>query len=309
MNTTNFATLTKNPNPKGKAEKDTQKQKRGEGDVSQRKRPPIGQWAGGAIVSFRIPWFDPAAHLDGSERLGIIGLPGTGKSCCVKSLLHALHGQFGKVMAMSGSESDNRYYESFIPKLFVHNRFSVTALKQFVNGQRLLRATDPNGAHQHSLIIMDDVLDNARQLDQPVVHMLYKQGRHINSSVWLVQQYPMDVRPFIRSTTSAVILYGNVNQQARRKMYDNYGSLFPSFAEFEAAFEHVTTSQPHTALVILLKGSRPIQSAVFWYRADLSHIPPGFIVGHPRMQEHSAARLDAGKAQDMGLLSMVGSDH
>ena len=212
MNTANFATLTKNPNPKGKArggnEKDAQQQKRGEGDVSQRKRPPIGQWAGGAIVTCHIPWFDPAAHLDGSERLGIIGLPGTGKSCCVKLLLHALHGQFGKVMAMSVSESDKRMNEPFVPKLFVHNRFSVTALKQFVNGQRLLRATDPNAAHQHSLGIMDDVLDNARLLDQPVVHM---QGRHINSSVWLVQQYPMDVRPFIRSTTSAVILYGNVN--------------------------------------------------------------------------------------------------
>lgn len=116
----------------------------------------------------------------------------------------------------------------------------------------------------------------------------------------------MDVRPFVRATTSAVFLFANPNTQARRKIYDNYGTLFPSFGTFEAAYDAITSSAPYTAMVILLKGVRPLHESVFWYRANAGCIPQGWIAGHPGLREACEGRMDLSKAEDMALLSCAG---
>jgi ABC-type glutathione transport system ATPase component len=56
-------------------------------------------------IAFRC--FDPLEHLTGAERVGIIGLPGTGKSTTVKSLLYELQSTFATMLVVSGSETDN----------------------------------------------------------------------------------------------------------------------------------------------------------------------------------------------------------
>jgi energy-coupling factor transporter ATP-binding protein EcfA2 len=257
-------------------------------------------------TEFHVQWFNPLEHLQGSERVGIIGLPGSGKSCCAKSLMYILRHLYGGVMVISGSETDNGFYGNFVSKLVLHNAVTRTNLTQFVNRQRLLKASDPGGNHQHSLLVLDDVMDDPRVLDNRIMRLLYKQGRHIQTTVYLIMQYAMDCRPWMRSTTSAVFLYANVNQTARKRIYESYGTLFRTFDEFESAFEGITSTGPNTAMVILLKGSLPIQQAVFWYKADLDSIPDDFVVGHPRLQEHCAERINPKSEEQMGLISCAG---
>ena len=64
------------------------------------------------------------SRLMGSQRVGIIGLPGTGKSTCCKSLLADLCYCFPIVNVFSGSEGDNPFYSHFVPKLFIQNKIS-----------------------------------------------------------------------------------------------------------------------------------------------------------------------------------------
>ena len=64
------------------------------------------------------------SRLMGSQRVGIIGLPGTGKSTCCKSLLADLCYCFPVVNVFSGSEGDNPFYSHFVPKLFIQNKIS-----------------------------------------------------------------------------------------------------------------------------------------------------------------------------------------
>lgn len=127
------------------------------------------------------------SRLGGSQRLGIIGLPGTGKSTCCRSLLSELCYNYPVINVFSGSEGDNPFYGSIIPKLFVHNRITQKGLKMFVNRQRL--AIGYGSPLQDALLILDDCFEEPSALDNSTMRILFKQGRHLHASVWVVQQY------------------------------------------------------------------------------------------------------------------------
>ena len=135
---------------------------------------------------------DPT-HLCGSQRIGIIGLPGTGKSTCCKSLLADLCHSFPVINVFSGSEGDNPFYSDMIPKLFIQNKISQKGLKMFVNRQRLAIGYD--APLKDALLILDDCFETPQQLDNSTMRILFKQGRHLRASVWVVQQYVVDLPP------------------------------------------------------------------------------------------------------------------
>lgn len=260
--------------------------------------------------------FDPLKHLSGSERVGIIGLPGTGKSCTVKYLIWQLQHIFATLVVFSGSETDNGFYETFVPKLFIHNKLTEKHLKLTVNRQRLVMCNNEKkmgafiGGDTHTLIIMDDVLDDNRITNNKTLSMLYKQGRHLNTSIFLVQQYCMDVKPYIRTTTSAVFLFYNGNLDVKKRIYENYGhTVFKDYASFDELYTFITTSEKFTAMVILLnQGTCNLTDCVFWYRAIPSEIPSNFRAGHPYIWQYSDERLDVEKSKDMTLLSTIETD-
>jgi hypothetical protein len=142
------------------------------------------------------------ASLSGSQRIGIIGLPdtllaygnkrrsqqgclGTGKSTCCKSLLSDLAVNYPVISVFSGSEADNPFYSLCIPKLFIQTRITRKGLKQFINRQRL--AISHNSPLKDSLLILDDCFESPSSLDNDMMRIIYKQGRHLRASVWCGQ--------------------------------------------------------------------------------------------------------------------------
>ena len=79
-----------------------------------------------------------------------------------------------------------------------------------------------------------------QQLDNSTMRILFKHGRHLHASVWVIQQYIIDLKPYARSTTSAVFLFhcpdcgvshnGNdrvdkstvLSSRDRRLLFENY---------------------------------------------------------------------------------------
>ena len=152
----------------------------------QQSAPPGVRPAGSPGLGHGIAALD-VQRLSGSQRIGIIGLPGTGKSTCVKSILSELAFCYPVVTVFSGSEGDNPFYGGILPKLFVHNRVSQRGLKLFVNRQRLAIGYD--SPLKDALLILDDCFESPQSLDNSTVRILFKQGRHLRASVWVVQQY------------------------------------------------------------------------------------------------------------------------
>ena len=64
--------------------------------------------------------------LRGSKRVGIIGLPGMGKSSACRTLLRHLYSSFLVVCVCSGSESENPFYSKFVPRLYIHSGHPAT---------------------------------------------------------------------------------------------------------------------------------------------------------------------------------------
>lgn len=157
--------------------------------------PPLENPQRGLSVGVGIHPLDPA-RLGGSQRLGIIGLPGTGKSTCCRSLLAELCYNYPVINVFSGSETDSPFnrgacthivhrseaYSSIIPRLFVHNRITQKGLKMFVNRQRL--AIGYGSPLQDALLILDDCFEEPSALDNSTMRILFKQGRHLHASVW-----------------------------------------------------------------------------------------------------------------------------
>ena len=246
------------------------------------------------------------AQLVGSQRIGIIGLPGTGKSTCCNSLLADLCYSFPVINVFSGSEGDNPFYSSVIPRLFVHNRVNQKGLKMFVNRQRL--ALNYGSPITDALLILDDCFESPQVLDNSTIRILFKQGRHLRSSVWVVQQYVVDLKPYARSTTSAVFLFHCPSSRDRRLLFQNYGSVFSDYQAFCACYNTIC-SQPYTAMVILLnKGNRGVLDSVFWYRPRV--IPDGSLrLCHPALWQHAAARTDESRRDNLALLSCHSGDN
>lgn len=245
-------------------------------------------------------------RLTGSQRVGIIGLPGMGKSTCCKSLLADLRYHYPIVSVCSGSEADNTFYSTMIPKLFIHNHITPKFLKQIINRQRL--AIGHDSPLKESLLILDDCFESPTQLDNDMIRILFKHGRHLQAAVWVVQQYIVDLRPYARSTTSAVILFHCPSSRDRRLLFQNYGSVFPDFNTFSACYNAIC-SQPHTAMVILLNnGNATLLDSVFYYKPRLIGDDEEIKLCHPAVWEHARARTDETKLNELDLLTCYTGD-
>ena len=124
----------------------------------------------GGGTGIGIACLDPLV-LGGSQRIGIIGLPGTGKSTCCKSLLSDLAGNYPVISVFSGSEADNPFYSLCIPKLFIQTRITRRGLKQFINRQRL--AINHDSPLKDALLILDDCFESPSSLDNDMPFPLF----------------------------------------------------------------------------------------------------------------------------------------
>lgn len=228
------------------------------------------------------------------------------------SLLSDLRYAYPVVTVCSNSEADNPFYSNLLPRLFVHTKLTARVLKMFINRQRLALAC--NSPLKDSLLILDDCFEQPQDLDNRMVRILFKQGRHLRTAVWVVQQYTVDLKPYARSTTSGVILFNCPSARDRRLLFQNYGSCFPDYGSFCACYSAIC-AQPHTAMVILNHGTEGrggnIPDNVFWYRPRLINHSSGDVprLCHPVVWEHARLRTDESRLDALALLSCHSVDN
>jgi hypothetical protein len=210
----------------------------------------------------------------------------------------------------------------------VNNRVSKRGLKQFINRQRL--AIAHNSPLKDALLILDDCFDHPTALDNDMMRMLYKQGRHLRSSVWCIQQYvvcglPASAPPRPGAGPAAVGALHDVRhfpvplpqrpgpeaavRKLRVRRLPGLRDLQPRPARpgsgpADGVYGFIT-SVPHTAMVILLNrgraaaaperrrrggGTSGILQSVFWYRPTL--ITEQVRLCHPALWEHASERTD-----------------
>ncbi len=204
----------------------------------------------------------------------LIGRRDTGKSFLVRDLLfYQQEIPIGTVI--SGTEEGNGFYGKMVPKLFIHNEYNTAIIENILKRQKTVlkqikkemetykRSTiDPR-----AFVILDDCLyDNTWARDK-MMRLLFMNGRHWKIMLIITMQYPLGVPPTLRTNIDFVFILREPYIANRKRIYDNYAGMFPTFESFCQVMDQCTEN--YECLVINNNSkSNKLQDQVFWYKAE-----------------------------------------
>ena len=204
----------------------------------------------------------------------LIGRRDTGKSFLVRDLLYYQQDiPLGTVI--SGTEEGNGFYSSHVPKLFIHNEYNTIIVENVLKRQRQVlkqvrkdiemykkSAIDPR-----TFVILDDCLYDASWTKDKMMRLLFMNGRHWKVMLIITMQYPLGVPPNLRTNIDYVFILREPYIANRRRIYDNYAGMFPTFEAFCQVMDQCTEN--YECLVINNNSkSNKLQDQIFWYKAE-----------------------------------------
>ena len=231
-----------------------------------------------------------------------IGRRRTGKSTLVRDLLYH-HQNMPLGTVISGTEESNSFYGKMIPPLFIHGEYSPIILSNFVKRQKMMMARiqrDQSMGVQtridpRSFMILDDCMYDDSWTHDKNIRYLFMNGRLLKVFFLITMQYPLGIQPALRTNVDYVFILREPYMTNRKRIFDNYCSVFPSFEFFCQIMDQCT--QNYECLVIdNTSQSSKIEECVFWYKAELHS---DFRIGAPEFWAHSAQHYKDNEEDDV----------
>lgn len=92
-------------------------------------------------------------------------------------------------------------------------------------------------------------------------------GRHWKVMLVITMQFPLGIPPSLRTNVDYVFILRENVQSNRRRIYENYASMFPTFELFCNIMDQ--TTENYECLVIHNNAkSNKLQDQIFWYKAQ-----------------------------------------
>src|SRR5579872_3449776 len=179
-------------------------------------------------------------------KIAVLGKPGTGKSCIIKSIMYHKSHIVPTMQVFSGTESINNFYSKHVPRTLIHDELDATAIGNSIKRQK---AAKTYLANPWLMQILDDVVDDQYVLNDKSFNDIYKKGRHMCLIHLLAAQVPMDLKTGIRICIDYCFLLANPLINERVKLYKNFASgCIPTFEDFCDLMDEITEdkSNPHT---------------------------------------------------------------
>lgn len=221
-----------------------------------------------------------------------IGRRRTGKSTLVKDLLfHHQNMPLGTVI--SGTEESNGFFKKMIPPIFIHGEYNAVILANFVKRQKLVMQKIMQDQDRgvvskldpRSFLILDDCMYDDSWTHDKNIRYLFMNGRWLKVFFLITMQFPLGIQPSLRTNVDYVFILREPYMSNRKRIYENYGSAFPSFEFFCQIMDQCT--QNYECLVINNNTqSNKLEDAIFWYKAEMH---TDFKIGAPEFWAHSAA--------------------
>lgn len=224
-----------------------------------------------------------------------IGRRRTGKSTLVRDLLFN-HQDMPLGTVISGTEESNSFYGKMIPPLFIHGEYSPLILANFVKRQKMIMAKimAEQAAGQmksrydpRSLMILDDCMYDDSWTHDKNIRYLFMNGRWLKVFFLITMQYPLGIQPALRTNVDYVFILREPYLSNRKRIFDNYGSAFPSFEFFCQIMDQCTTNFECLVLDNTTQSNK-LEDIIFWYKAEMHG---DFRIGAPEFWAHSAAHM------------------
>jgi len=229
-----------------------------------------------------------------------IGRRRTGKSTLLKDLLfHHQDMPLGTVI--SGTEESNGFYSKMIPPIFIHGEYNPAILANFCKRQKLMMMKIQKELEQfpgqksridpRSFMILDDCMYDDSWTHDKNIRYLFMNGRWLKVFFLITMQYPLGIQPALRTNVDFVFILREPYASNRRRIWENYGSVFPSLEFFNQVMDQCT--QNYECLVVdNTTQSNKLEDSIFWYKANLHG---DFRIGAPEFWQHSANRGQNGE--------------
>lgn len=229
-----------------------------------------------------------------------IGRRRTGKSTLLKDLLfHHQDMPLGTVI--SGTEESNGFYSKMIPPIFIHGEYNPAILANFCKRQKLMMLKIQKELEQfpgqksridpRSFLILDDCMYDDSWTHDKNIRYLFMNGRWLKVFFLITMQYPLGIQPALRTNVDFVFILREPYASNRRRIYENYGSAFPSLEFFNQVMDQCT--QNYECLVIdNTTQSNKLEDSIYWYKANLHG---DFRIGAAEFWQHSANRAQNGE--------------
>lgn len=204
----------------------------------------------------------------------LVGRRDTGKSFLVRDLLY-YHQDIPIGVVIAGTEEGNGFYGKLVPKLFIHNEYNTAIIENILKRQKVVmkqikkeiatfkRSTiDPR-----TFVILDDCLYDGAWARDKLMRLLFMNGRHWKIMLIITMQYPLGIPPTLRTNIDFVFLLREPYIANRKRVYENYAGMFPTFESFCQVMDQCTEN--YECLVINNNAkSNQLTDQVFWYKAE-----------------------------------------
>ena len=220
----------------------------------------------------------------------LIGRRDTGKSYLVRDLLFYQQDiPVGTVI--SGTEAGNSFYSEHIPKLFIHDEYNSSIIENILKRQKTcmkqvmkeMQTYKKSNIDPRTFVILDDCLYDSSWTKDKLMRLLFMNGRHWKILLIITMQYPLGIPPNLRTNIDYVFILREPYINNRKKIYENYAGMFPTFESFCQVMDQCTEN--YECLVINNNSkSNKLTEQIFWYKAE-SH--PNFKLGSKEYWELS----------------------
>ena len=224
----------------------------------------------------------------------LIAKRATGKSFLVREMMYHKR-NIPTIIAISKTEKLNSFYSEFIPDSYIYSDFNTDILTRLFKRQSQIiednkvRCKDGKKKKDGSvMLIMDDCLSvKGWTRDSNILELFYN-GRHSLISFILTIQYAVGIPPDLRSNFDYIFLLAEDAVSSRKKLYDHYAGMFPTFDIFQQVFNDITDN--YGVMVIDNRiHSKNLTDKVFWYKAKKV---PTFKVGSNKFKDFHTTKYD-----------------
>ena len=204
--------------------------------------------------------------------IAMIAKRATGKSFLTREIMYQKR-NIAAAIAISRTENLNGFYKDFIPDSYIYSEYTSDILSRVYERQAKMHEDNVKREKEGKkpkddsiMLIMDDCMSDKRWIKDPNIAEMFFNGRHHHLSFILTMQYAVGIPPEMRSNFDYIFLLAEDTINNRKKLYEHYAGMFPTFDIFQQVFSDLTEN--YGMMVINNRiHSKNITDKVFWYRA------------------------------------------
>ena len=192
----------------------------------------------------------------------IIGKRDTGKTTLIKDLISKtcngiLHGTII-------TPTDKLLYEGVVPAEQLHESYSADTVIEVLKRQTNIEIEIED---RRAYFVLDNCMYDTSWTKDPMLLslVLFTQSYHL--TVFLSMAYALAMQPTMRDNINYVFIFREPIEQNRKRLYEFYGGMFPSYEQFCEVLDAYTTD--YSCLVIdNTTQSTRLEDRVYHYKAS-----------------------------------------